>query len=262
MIQQDDLVNTGHRLRLLSYNVQAGISTSRYRHYITQSWRHLFPHEQRFKNLNRIADIVASYDVVGLQEVDAGSLRSGFVNLTEYLAERAGFPFWHDQTNRRISRIARHATGLMSRFEPREVRAYKLPGRIPGRNLLDVRFGQKGDSLHVFVVHLALGTRARMEQIAYISDLVNSCEHVILMGDMNFKSRSKEMEYLLSHTNMRESIHDLHTYPSWSPKRNIDHILVTDQLEVEKLQVLTGFASDHLPIAMEVRLPESIRLLG
>ncbi|MGB5306989.1 MAG: hypothetical protein WBO57_12180, partial [Gammaproteobacteria bacterium] len=35
--------NQGQRLRLLSYNVQAGISTARYRHYITQSWKHVLP---------------------------------------------------------------------------------------------------------------------------------------------------------------------------------------------------------------------------
>ena len=258
--QKTDIDNTGHRIRLLSYNVQAGISTTRYRHYFTQSWRHLFPHKRRLQNLNKIAEIIAGYDVVGLQEVDTGSLRSSFTNLTEYLAEQADFPFWHDQTNRKIGRIARHATGLISRFKPSETGTHKLPGRIPGRNLLASRFGQKNHSLHIFVVHLSLGNRARMEQLAYIKDLVNTCEHVILMGDMNFKSRSKEMDYLLSHTRLCEPVHDLHTYPSWGPKKSIDHILVSDQLAVENVQVLKGFASDHLPIAMEVRLPGSIHL--
>ena len=108
--------HAGQRIRLLSYNVQAGISTARYRHYVTHSWKHVLPHPQRFSNLDRVARLVSDYDVIGLQEVDAGSLRSGYVNLTQYIGERAGLPFWYDQTNRRIGRIARHSTGLLSRF--------------------------------------------------------------------------------------------------------------------------------------------------
>jgi hypothetical protein len=76
-------VNTGQHIRLLSYNVQAGISTARYRHYITHSWKHVLPHAQRFSNLDRIARLVKDYDIVGLQELDAGSLRSNNVNLTQ-----------------------------------------------------------------------------------------------------------------------------------------------------------------------------------
>ena len=121
----------GQRIRLLSYNVQAGISTGRYRHYITHSWKHVLPHAQRFSNLDRIARLVKEYDIVGLQELDAGSLRSGYVNLTQYLSEKADMPFWFDQTNRRIGRFASHSMGLLSRFNPTEIVEHRLPGRIP-----------------------------------------------------------------------------------------------------------------------------------
>jgi len=74
----------GQRIRLLSYNVQAGISTGRYRHYITHSWKHVLPHAQIYGNLDQIAHIASAYDVVALQEVDAGSLRSSFINQTVF----------------------------------------------------------------------------------------------------------------------------------------------------------------------------------
>ena len=75
--------NTGQHIKLLSYNIQAGISTARYRHYLTHSWKHVLPHAQRFSNLDRIARLVKDYDIIGLQELDAGSLRSNNVNLTQ-----------------------------------------------------------------------------------------------------------------------------------------------------------------------------------
>jgi len=252
----------GHRLKILSFNIQTGISTSRYRHYLLHSWKHVLPHPNRFRNLDRIAEIAAEYDIVGLQEADAGSLRSGFVNLTEYVAQKAGFPFWYDQTNRRIGRIARHAIGVLSRFECSEIIEHRLPGPIPGRGALSLRFGQRKESLLVMILHLALGRRARLAQLDYVADVVNAEQHVILMGDLNFPSRSPEMEFFINRTLLSEPIHDLHTFPSWRPNRNIDHILVSPTLRVERARVLDYPISDHLPICMEVVVPESVRLPG
>jgi endonuclease/exonuclease/phosphatase family metal-dependent hydrolase len=250
----------GQRIRLLSYNVQAGISTAKYRHYVTHSWKHVLPHPQRFSNLDRVARLVSDYDVIGLQEVDAGSLRSGYVNLTQYISERAGLPYWFDQTNRRIGRIARHSTGLLSRFEPTEIVEHRLPGRIPGRGAMFIRYGTRRESLVVLILHLALGRRARMRQIDYISEIVNEYPNVVLMGDMNCRSNSAEMDFLINRTLMREPFHDLHTFPSWRPQHNIDHILVTPTLKVDNVRVLNYSLSDHLPVSMEITLPESVHL--
>ncbi len=253
-------VNHGQRLKLLSYNVQTGISTSRYRHYVTRSWKHLLHHPQRFDNLDRTAQMLKGYDLVGLQEMDSGSRRSGFVNLTQYLAEKAAFPFWDDKTNRNLGQFARHSMGILSRFRPMEITEHKLPGRVPGRGALCVRFGRKESSLVVMIVHLALGQRGRMEQLAYLSDLINENRNVVLMGDMNCQSDSPEINLLINRTLMSEPAHGLHTFPSWQPERNIDHILVTPTLQVEQVNVLDYPVSDHLPIAMELTLPDSVRL--
>ena len=106
------------RLRLLSYNIQAGIAANSYRHYLTHSWKHILPCPKRLDNLDRIARLLGGFDIVGLQEVDGGSLRSGFINQTEYLALSARFPYWHDQTNRNLGKFAQHSTGLLSRLCP------------------------------------------------------------------------------------------------------------------------------------------------
>jgi endonuclease/exonuclease/phosphatase family metal-dependent hydrolase len=218
------------------------------------------PHAQRFDNLDRIARLVKGYDIVGLQELDAGSMRSGYVNLTEYLSEKSAMPFWSDQTNRRIGSFARQSTGLLSRFAPTEVVEHRLPGPIPGRGVLFIRYGTKEHSLVVLIVHLALGKRTRMLQLDYISEMVNQYPHVILMGDMNCHSESDEMDYLINRTLMREPFHGLDTFPSWRPQHNIDHILVTPTLRVENVGALNFSLSDHLPLEMEISLPASVRL--
>ncbi|MDH3900897.1 MAG: endonuclease/exonuclease/phosphatase family protein [Gammaproteobacteria bacterium] len=253
-------MDMGQRIRLLSYNVQAGISTARYRHYVTHSWKHVLPHAQRFSNLDRIAHLIRDYDIIGLQEVDAGSLRSGYINLTQYLSERSGHSFWFDQTNRRLGRFAQHSTGLISRFSPAETIEHRLPGRIPGRGALFIRFGTRQESLVVLILHLALSRRARLRQLDYVSEIVNEYPHVILMGDLNCYSNSAEMDFLINRTMMREPFHGLDTFPSWRPQHNIDHILVTPTLHVDRVKVLNYSLSDHLPVEMEIILPDSVRL--
>lgn len=254
--------NTGQRLRLLSFNIQTGISTSRYRHYFLHSWKHVLPHATRFQNLDRIAELVGQYDLIGLQEVDAGSLRSGYVNLTEYIAQRADFPFWYDQCNRRIGQIARHAIGVVSRYQCAEIIEHKLPGPIAGRGALSLKFGHDEDALLMLIIHLALGRRARLQQLDYLAELVNAHKHVILMGDMNFPSDSIEMDHFINRTLLTEPVHGLHTFPSWRPNRNIDHILVSPTLQVNRIQVLNYPVSDHLPIAMDITLPKSVHLVA
>ncbi len=247
-------------LRLMTYNIQTGIETSDYRHYVTRSWRHILPDTARRRNLDRIAQLIGQYDLVGLQEVDGGSFRSGFINQVEYLSNRAGFPFWYSQTNRNLGKLARHSNGLLSRLRPVEICEHKLPGRIPGRGALVMRFGEAGASLTIVLVHLALGQRTRLQQMAYLAEVINSYEHVVVMGDFNCLSRSREFELLRGRTNLAEPIHDLLSFPSWRPQHNIDHILVSPSLKVISATVLDYPLSDHLPVTMQIALPEQIKL--
>ena len=64
------------RLRLLSFNIQVGISTEKYRHYLTRGWQHLLPHNGRAGNLQKIGNLLGDFDLVALQEADGGSERS------------------------------------------------------------------------------------------------------------------------------------------------------------------------------------------
>ena len=254
-----DLI-TNKTLRILSYNLQVGIETSRPSQYITGSWKHFIPHTQRLRNLDSAISFIERYDIVGLQETDAGSLRSNYINLTEYLADRAEFPHWYHQVNRNLGHIAKHSNGLLSRVRPYQVENIRLPGLIPGRQAILAKYGNEKETLAVFVLHLALGKRARMRQLAMISEQVNEYAHAIVMGDLNCKVDSSEMQHLFKQTRLHEPIEELHTFPSWRPQHHIDHILVTSELEVIKAKPLQHVCSDHLPIMMEVTLPETLEI--
>ncbi len=252
----------GRRLRLLSYNVQVGISSTRPHHYFTNMWKHLLPASCRFRNLDRVAQLISDFDIVALQEIDAGSHRTGYVDLTEYLAEKAGFAFRHHQLNRDLGQIAQHGNGFLSRTLPAEVKEFRLPGMVPGRGALLVRYGHGENALVVMLIHLALGSRSRLQQLDYVAEVLSDYHHVVLMGDMNCSPGSAEMRHLFRRTRLCEPAQELHTFPSWRPNRSIDHILVTPELQVAQCHVLNHAYSDHLPVAMELILPPELHLSG
>ena len=247
------------RIRILSYNIQAGIDTRRYRDYVTHSWKHFFPHQNREKNLNRISGLLHSYDLVGLQEVDSGSLRTGFIDQTRYLAKQAGFPHWYKQVNRNLGKWAQHSNGLLSHLRPSSVTEHRLPG-LPGRGAILCRFGAPSHELVVCILHLALGRRARMRQVSYISELMADCPYSIIMGDLNCGVDSPEVALLMDRLNLWEPTTQESTFPSWRPMKKIDHILVSRSLGIEKARVLNYACSDHLPISLDVLLPEEINI--
>ncbi|HEY6985666.1 MAG TPA: endonuclease/exonuclease/phosphatase family protein [Rhodanobacteraceae bacterium] len=245
------------QLQLLSCNILAGGSVRRYRDYVTHSWKHVLPTGKR-ANLDVLARVIGEFDLVGLQEADAGSLRSGFLNQTQYLAEAAAFPFWSHQPNRRVSRLATSSNGLLARLQPDEVLDYPLPGRIPGRGALWARFGDGESSLIVVVAHLSLGPAARMRQLGFIGELIGHHPNVVLMGDLNTSSASAELKMLYSRTALEPPRESPATFPSWRPTRAIDHILVSGSIEVERRWALSHPVSDHLPVAASIRLPQTI----
>jgi len=248
------------RLSLLSYNIQAGVETQRYRQYLTQGWKQLLPHRERLLNLNRIASMIHRFDIVGLQEVDSGSLRSGFVDQTEYLAHRSGFPFWHKQVNRSFGKLAQHSNGVLSRIRPSDVSEHRLPG-LPGRGAILCRFGGSGGLL-ICIAHLALGKRARLRQMEFLSELMAGEDHLVVMGDFNCGCDSREVRLLMDSIGLREPSCDQSTFPSWRPMRRIDHILVSRSLGVENARVLDYPFSDHLPIGVDILLPEALDLVA
>jgi len=250
------------RLRILSYNIQSGLTTKRYSHYLTGGWKHLVPVPSRMKNLAQIANLVARYDVVGLQEVDAGSLRSGFLDQAHYLADRARFGHYYEQTNRRVGRISRHCNVILSRIPPTEISDHKLPGVLRGRGALVARFGgdDRDCSLFVFVVHLALSRRGRERQLRYLARKIKGLPYAIVMGDMNCASNTVEMREFRAEAGLIEPIPGLRTFPSWRPAQQLDHILVSPGLPVHAVEVLSYRYSDHLPIAMEIDVPPEVRV--
>ncbi len=254
-LQSEDLIT----LRLLSYNIQVGIQTRHLGDYIMASWQHVLPNQKRLQNLHAISQLLKPYDLIALQEVDGGSLRSSYINQVEYLANHSNFPYWYHQCNRNLGKIAQHSNGLLAKFPVNQIINHKLPGLIPGRGAIEAILGDKREQLRVIVAHLSLSNRARRQQVEYLANKIRYYPYVIIMGDLNCCSKDLLEQFAENNVILKTSDRDeTATFPSWQPTHQYDHILVSPRINIQSEKVLPNPISDHLPVALEINLPAYI----
>jgi endonuclease/exonuclease/phosphatase family metal-dependent hydrolase len=120
------------------------------------------------------------------------------------------------------------------------------------------RFGESSDALAVMIAHLSLSAPARARQLGFIAEVLQDYPHAVLMGDLNTDAHSAEMRHLFAKCTLQPPAHPTLTFPSWKPRRALDHILTSSAIHLDKLWVLPQAFSDHLPLAAEIRLPGHI----
>ena len=237
-------------LRLISFNMQAGMAMTRSHHYLTRSWRHILPPSLATEALQPMAQLFKDSDLVAIQEVDAGSLRSGFINQLTHLSTEAGFTYAYQQVNRDLGHFGQYANGLLARFQPSLVEEHQLPG-LRGRGAILAKFGTDGRHITVIHMHLALTGRGRNHQLRYIRSLLSAHEPMVLMGDLNC-THAELLDSPLGDMNWQWTYGELDTYPSWNPLRRLDHILVTPDIRILRIDVPDIRLSDHRPVCMDV----------
>lgn len=249
-------------LKLLSYNIQVGIKTRHFADYFMAGWRHFFPNKKRLDNLKSISHILKPYDLVALQEVDGGSLRSSYINHVEFLANYSGFPYWYHQCNRNLGKLAQHSNGLLAKLPVTQIINHKLPGLIPGRGAIEAILGDHDNvhhQLRIIVAHLAISPRARRLQVEYLASKIINCPYVVIMGDLNCSGQELLTQFAKNNVALKTiSKNGDATFPSWQPKHQYDHILVSPKITILSQQILPDPISDHLPIALEISIPDSI----
>ena len=187
--------------------------------------------------------------MVAIQESDCGSARS--CDLTAALGEISGHLFMLTGKNRDIAGIARHGLGLLSRFPFYEARMEGLPSPIPGRGIMIVKIVTPAGLITVCNTHLSLSRRIRLAQAHFIGGLLRQEGECVLMGDFNCGADSREM-LEIRHAGAFHTKQTAPTYPSWNPRRDLDHVLVSRAFPVLSHGPLPHVVSDHLPVYAEV----------
>ncbi|MGY2051570.1 endonuclease/exonuclease/phosphatase family protein [Methylobacterium sp. JK268] len=241
-------------LRLITYNVRRCLGTD----------GRLSP--------ARIAEVLAPCrpDVVALQELDVGRLRSGGVDQAHAIAEQLGMRA-HFHAALRVME-EQYGNAILTRLPSRLVRAEALPGaagrphREP-RGALWAAVAAGGAEVQVIATHLGLGRRERTLQAEallgprFLGD--PACHPpLVLAGDLNAVPASAAYRRLARRLRDAQAVagvgHRQRTFPSRWPILRLDHVFVSEGLRVRRAEALNGplarVASDHLPLLVDLEV--------
>lgn len=225
-------------------------------------------------DIGRIAKVIAAEapDIVALQEVDVGRVRTGRVDQAHDIATRLGMAARFHAALR--VEEEQYGDALLTARPERLIKADALPGyprmpRLEPRGALWVAINLgRGREVQVVNTHLGLVPREQQIQAAALnghawlsSDLRR--DPLILVGDFNATVRT------VVHRTLRASLTDARrlrpdgrgrvaTFPAAAPMLRIDHVFVSAGIKVLALRAAASpqarLASDHLPLVMDFEL--------
>jgi endonuclease/exonuclease/phosphatase family metal-dependent hydrolase len=233
--------------RIVSYNIHSGVGTDK---------RH---------DYKRIGQFLASTgaDIVLLQEMDTrSSLRETAQDVEDVCAENA-FQLTPSPAIREAN--GWYGNAVLSRFKvlSQEVIDVSQSGRQP-RNVQVVELQTEKGPLTVVNTHKGLKKLERRSQLTLLHNylakrLEKTPTPLVLAGDFNewqFFSRA------FSALNSMLVQHKVGpTFPSKFPIFSLDRVWVTKDIQVQNVTKIntkqTALMSDHLPVQIDVVLPES-----
>ena len=241
------------KLRLMTYNVHRCVGVDRQ------------------LDVERVAAVIADArpDIVALQELDVGRMRTGHVDQAHKLAELLGMrsrfhPALHVEEEQ-------YGDAILTALPERVVKAGGLPlyPRVRGlepRGAIWIAVDLGGVELQVINTHLGLVPSEQQRQAAALlgEDWMTSeafTAPAVLLGDFNATPYSTT--YRMLHAGLRDAQAGRRrpptaTFPSRFPFMRIDHVFLAGAIEV--LNVHSPFdararmASDHLPLVVDLEV--------
>lgn len=222
--------------------------------YIKHPLKSIKGSKRELENLDRFVQLVEAEDpdMVLVQEVDGGSIRTNTSGQQKYLNEqlsgryRSEFAGKYRGTLFPRSPVFRHM-GNMVFFRKGEVENHAL--KIGRKNLVqEIRL----EDFSVFSLHLStFGGWIRKEQIKEIKNIAEKRQDYMLAGDLNLHKGRKEIEYLQKTLGNPVSSPGK-TFPARNPERKLDLVASSEGLKINNLEELGNHFSDHRPVKFEV----------
>ena len=193
-------------------------------------------------------------DIVGLIEVDTGSIRSRKVNQAEKIASDLGM---------NTSYEIKYGESSINQLLPiirKQGNAFLAAERVHGETFHYVDTGIKRliielemERFAVFLVHLSLKYRHRHLQLRRLHDIIADTEKpVIVAGDFNTFWGKHEIYLFMRAAGLNNAnIRGLPSYPSTSPRKELDFVLYSAGVTVKDFFIPKVTYSDHLPLVCD-----------
>ncbi len=238
------------------------------------------------QNTERIGKIIKALDpdVVALQELDSGNINRRF--LLEEIQKASGIDYEVIYGMSDLADVGNYGLGILikKKYPVLQVRKYKLPGTVYGSNppiknkdRLMLRI--MTDRFYFMCTHLDLNDEQRIISAGIIN---NELEYMrkpsFLAGDLNDSHRwnggaftncfndtwdlFSTTEYTISNPNNKNTIDYIlyHAYNGESQYSVVSTHAVRGMLQIpnEPTQILVEYASDHVPVILDIRDNKSV----
>jgi len=238
--------------RLLTYNVHRCVGTDKQ------------------LDVDRIVAVIGEHepDIVCLQELDVGRLRTGHVDQARTIADKLAMTSRFHPAMRVEAEL--YGDAILTSHPERLVRAGALPTvtGIPGlepRGAIWSEIVIGGVAVNVFNTHLGLVPREQRLQAAALAGsgwLGAAAGPTLLAGDFNatsitrpYQTLARKLEDCQRQLRQKPTVK---TFPSGFPAIRIDHCFVSREIRVlgvrSVFSPLARVASDHLPLIVDFEI--------
>jgi endonuclease/exonuclease/phosphatase family metal-dependent hydrolase len=240
-------------MRLLLYNIRYAVGGGASMHMPLPGAGYVLGNQSVLPDITKFIKSVDP-DIVGLIEVDTGSIRSRKVNQAEKIAA---------DLSMNTSYETKYGTKSLNQMLPivrKQGNAFMAAARVHGETFHYFDTGIKRliielemQDFAVFLVHLSLKYRHRHLQLRHLYDLINETDKpVIVAGDFNTFWGENEIYLFMKAAGLTSAnVDSTPTYPSRAPRKELDFILYQDGIKKIGLEVPEVRLSDHLPLIFD-----------
>ena len=240
-------------MRLLLYNIRYAVGGGASMHMPLPGAGYVLGDPNVLPELTRFIKSVDP-DIVGLIEVDTGSIRSRMVNQAEAIASDLGMITSYE------TKYGEKSINQILPIVRKQGNAFLAAQRVHGETFHYFDTGIKRliielemKEFAVFLVHLSLKYRHRHLQLRKLYDLIEATQKpVIVAGDFNTFWGENEIYLFMKAAGLTSAnIEGLPTYPSRAPRKELDFVLHQDGIRVTDFEVPHVRFSDHLPLVCD-----------
>ncbi len=240
-------------MRLLLYNIRYAVGGGASMHMPLPGAGYVLGNQNVLPEITRFIKSVDP-DIVGLIEVDTGSIRSRMVNQAEKIASDLGMntsyetKYGRKSINQKLPIIRKQGNAFMAATRVHGETFHYFDTGIK-RLIIEMEM----ENFAVFLVHLSLKYRHRHLQLRKLFDLIEATEKpVIVAGDFNTCWGENEIYLFMKAAGLQSAnVDSLPTYPSRAARKELDFILYQDGINVNNFEVPEVRHSDHLPLVCD-----------
>ncbi|MFB6241269.1 MAG: endonuclease/exonuclease/phosphatase family protein [Candidatus Nanosalina sp.] len=192
-------------------------------------------------------------DIVALQEVDQGSIRTrtgGQASALEEKLEKSYSveireKYGPEKLLSHLPVMNKMSNAILS--SGGEIREHFLE---PGSKQLLLEYRSEEKDLSIFSTHMPTLYRYRKKQLRKVKEKLLERERAVLCGDFNCYRGKKELEEIFSETGYRVRSPGP-THPRSDPYRELNLFIVPEEMDI-RVRKIQADISDHLPVLAEI----------